>query len=81
MGFWKFIKNGGFFGAMRGFDSDREGHWYGLDEFNDDIKKFKTASKTTASIPVETAKKMVIGDNKKQEKIGFSGNGTKRLEK
>ena len=39
MGVLKFIKNGGLFGKMRGFDSDREGHWYSFREFREDIKE------------------------------------------
>lgn len=36
---WKFIMDGGLFGKIRGFDSEKEGHAYGFEELSDDVDK------------------------------------------
>lgn len=80
MGLGDFIKNGGLFGKMRGFNSEREGHWYGFDEFNEDITKCSNAVEKTAEIPCK-AKKALIGDRAKQNLITSNYYEPKRIEK
>ena len=80
MGVLKFIKDGGLFGKMRGFDSDREGHWYSFRKYREDISKCKKATTETAEIPAEVKKTLAIGNNKKQDRIESNVNDTKRLE-
>ena len=79
MGVLKFIKNGGLFGKMRGFDSAREGHWYSFREFREDIRERKKATIETAEIPAEVKKTLAIGNNKKQDRIESNVNDTKWL--
>jgi hypothetical protein len=69
MRFFDFIKNGGLFGKMRGYDSDREGHWYGFDEFIEDITKCSNATEETAGIPGKVQKNLLIENNEKQNHI------------
>ena len=80
MGFLDFIKNGGLFGKMRGFDSEREGHWYGFNEFSEDIEKCSNASEKTASIPGKVGKTLLTGNSSKQNLIESKISETKRIE-
>lgn len=74
-----FIKNGGLFGKMRGFDSEQEGHWYGFDEFKEDMEKCLNAVEITAEIPGK-AKKTLIGNTAKQNLITSNYCEPKRIE-
>lgn len=80
MGLIDFIKNGGLFGKMRGFDSKREGHWYGFDEFTEDITKCSKASVITAEIPGKVGKAFLIEDSENQKLITSNNIETKRIE-
>lgn len=79
MGLIDFIKNGGLFGKMRGFDSEREGHWYGFDEFNEDTEKCLKALERTVAIPGK-AKKALIGNSEQQYLITSNDSEIKRIE-
>lgn len=81
MGFGDFIKNGGLFGKMRGFNSEREGHWYGFDEYIADIKKCSEAVVRTAEIPDKVVTTLRIGNSAKQNLITSNYSETKRIEK
>jgi len=81
MGLGDFIKNGGLFGKMRGFNSEREGHWYGFDECIADIKKCSEAVVRAAEIPVKVETTLCIEDSAKQNLITFNGSETRRIEK
>ena len=80
MGFLDFIKNGGLFGKMRGFDSEREGHWYGFDEFTEDVTKCSNASEKTASIPGKVGKTLLTGKSSNQNLIESNESETKKIE-
>lgn len=75
MGIKKFLKDGGLFGKMRGFDSDKEEHWYGFDELKDDFNKLKETT-----IHIINAPKEIVESILDQKKIMHIDSDTKLIE-
>lgn len=77
--FFDFIKNGGLFGMMRGFDSSKEGHPYSFDEFSEDITKCSNCVRKTAEIPSIARRSLSTGSNEKQNRIESYVSANRRI--